>query len=144
MFRLKDGHYITNEKGTVMTVQGSDNENDLIITEPRKDKVSQRFRVVYVDEYEEEPKKGELNKKFGLIVEEDFYIVSMLPSGRYLEVPDNRNMMIKTRNGRRQQVWYFHQQSLTIRSRINNQSFDITGSGKSNNMQIYNTNSKWW
>jgi hypothetical protein len=91
-----------------MTVQGSDNENDLIITEPRKDKVSQRFRIAYVDEWKGEPEKGEMNEKFGLIVEKDFYIVSQLPSGRYLEVPDNRNMMIKTRNGRRQQVWYFH------------------------------------
>jgi hypothetical protein len=126
MFRLKDGKYMTNEKGKVWTVQsGADNENGMIISEPRKDKVEQRWRVVYVEDYEEEPKAGEMNKKFGLIVEKDFYIVSQLPSGRYLEVPDNRNMMIKTRNGRRQQVWYFHQQSLTIRSRINNQSFDI-------------------
>jgi hypothetical protein len=102
MFRLKDKNYMTNEKGKVWTVQsGADNENGMIISEPRKDKVEQRWRVVYVEDYEEEPKKGEMNKKFGLIVEKDFYIVSQLPSGRYLEVPDNRNMMIKTRNGRR-------------------------------------------
>jgi hypothetical protein len=126
MFRLKDNRYITNEKGKVWTVQsGADNENSMIISEPNNNKVEQRWRVVYVEDYEEEPKAGEMNKKFGLIVEKDFYIVSKLPSGRFLEVPDNRNMMIKTRNGRRQQVWYFHQQSLTIRSRINNQSFDI-------------------
>jgi hypothetical protein len=68
----------------------------------------------------------------------------MLPSGRFLEVPDNRNMMIKTRNGRRQQVWYFHQQSLTIRTRVNNQSWDIKSAGKTNDMQIWSTNSGWF
>jgi hypothetical protein len=146
MFRLKDGHYMTNERGKVWTVQsGLDNENRMIISEPRgNNKVEQRWRVVYVDEYEEEPTKGQLNKKFGLYVERDFYIVSKLQSGRFLEVPDNRNMMIKTRNGRRQQVWYFHQQSLTIRTRYNNQSFDIRSSGKTNDMQIWSTNSGWW
>jgi hypothetical protein len=103
MFRLKDGHYMTNERGKVWTVQsGNDAENRMIISEPRgNNKVEQRWRVVYVDEYEEEPTKGQLNKKFGLYVEREFYIVSKLPSGRFLEVPDNRNMAIKTRNGRR-------------------------------------------
>jgi hypothetical protein len=40
MFRLKDKHYMTNEKGKVWTVQsGNDAENAMIISEPRKDKV---------------------------------------------------------------------------------------------------------
>jgi hypothetical protein len=109
MFRLNDKHYMTNEKGKVWTVQsGADNENSMIISEPRKDKVEQRWSIVYVEDYKEEPKKGEMNKKFGLIVEEDFYIVSKLPSGRFLEVPLNADMAIKTRNGRKQQIWYFH------------------------------------
>jgi hypothetical protein len=121
MFRLKDGKYVTNEKGKVIAVDGGqDNENRNIVMEQRNDKVHQRWSVVYVDEYEEEPTKGQFNKKFGLYVERDFYVVSALSSGRYLEVPDNRNMAIKTKNGRKQQVWYFHQQSLTIRTRYNN------------------------
>jgi hypothetical protein len=111
MFRLKDGKYMTNEKGKVWTVQSElDNENRLITSEARKDNlIGQRWKVVYVEDYEEEPKKGEMNKKFGLIVEEDFYVVSKLPSGRFLEVPLNADMALKTRNGRRQQIWYFHQ-----------------------------------
>ena len=119
MFRLKDKHFITVEKtGKVFAVQsGTDSENRMIINEPRNGKVHQRFRIVYVDEYEEEPTKGQLNKKFGLYVERDFYIVSALDSHRYLDNYSNRYMVIKTPNGRRSQVWYFHQQSLTIRSR---------------------------
>jgi hypothetical protein len=33
---------------------------------------------------------------------------------------ENRNMVIKTPNGRKTQVWYFHQLSKTIRTRLNN------------------------
>jgi hypothetical protein len=96
---------------------------------------------MYVDEWKGEPQKGELNEKFGLYVERDFHVVSQLPENRYLDIPDNRYMVIKTPNGRRQQVWYFHQQSLTIRTRYNNQSWDIKSSGKTNRLQIWSTNS---
>jgi len=44
--------------------------------EQKNGKVHQRWRVVYVDQYEKEPTKGQLNKKFGLYVERDFYVVS--------------------------------------------------------------------
>jgi hypothetical protein len=64
--------------------------------------------VVYVDEWKGEPGKGELNEDFGLYVERDFYVVSALESGRYLDLINNRNMVIKTSNGRSSQKWYFH------------------------------------
>jgi hypothetical protein len=122
MFRLKDGNYITSEKGNkVISVDGGlDNENRNLVMEQRNGKIHQRWRVVYVEDYEEEPTKGQLNKKFGLYVDRDFYIVSALPKGRYLDLINNRNMVVKTQNGRKTQVWYFHQQSLTIRTRLNN------------------------
>jgi hypothetical protein len=145
MFRLKDSHYVTNEKGKVIAVDGGlDNENRNIVMEGRNNKVHQRWRVVYVEDYEKEPTKGQLNKKFGLYVERDFYVVSELSSHRYLDLINNRNMVIKTPNGRKTQIWYFHQQSLTIRTRYNNQSWDIKSSGKTNNMQIWSTNSGWF
>ena len=53
-------------------------------------------------------------------------------------------MVIKTANGRKTQIWYFHQQSKTIRTRLNNQSWDIKNAGKTTNMQIYSTNSGWF
>jgi hypothetical protein len=112
--------------------------------EDRNGKIHQRWRVIYVDEYKGEPTKGQFNKKFGLYVERDFYVVSSLSGKRYLDLINNRNIVIKTRNGRRTQVWYFHQQSLTIRTRYNNQSWDIKNSGKTNDMQIWSTNSNWF
>jgi hypothetical protein len=120
MFRYKD-NMVTNEKGKVVAVDGGvDAENRNMVMEQRNGKTHQRWRVVYVDEYKGEPTKGELNEKFGLYVERDFYVVSALNSHRYLDLINNRNMVIKTPNGRRTQVWYFHQQSLTIRTRYNN------------------------
>jgi hypothetical protein len=146
MFRTKGDGYVTNEKGKVIAVDGSiDNENRNIVMEQKNaSKTGQRWRVVYVEDYEKEPTKGQLNKKFGLYVERDFYVISALPDQRYLDLINNRNMVIKTRNGRKTQVWYFHQQSLTIRTRYNNQSWDIKSSGKTNDMQIWSTNSGWF
>jgi hypothetical protein len=136
---------IVNERGKVVAVQGGyDAENRNIVVENKNGKVHQRWRVIYVDEYEKEPTKGQLNKKFGLYVERDFFIVSQLPDNRYLDLINNRNMVIKIPNGRRTQRWYFHQQSLTIRTRYNNQSFDINGNGGRSEMRIWSTNSNWW
>jgi hypothetical protein len=148
MWRLKDKHYLTSEKGKVFSVDGGlDNEQRNIVVEQRNDKVHQRWRVVYVDEYEEEPTKGQMNKKFGVRVDEDFYVISALgPTHRYLDAINNNpsDLVIKSRNIRRTQVWYFHQKSLTFRTKYNNQSFNIKNSGKSDDMQIYYTNSKWF
>jgi len=85
-----------------------------------------------------------MNEEFGLIVERPFYVVSEIGQHRYLDLINNRNFALKTPNGRNTQVWYFHQQTLTIRSKYNNQSWDIKSSGKSNDMQIWSTNSRWW
>jgi len=107
-------------------------------------KISQQWDVIYADEYKAEPVKGELNERFGLIVEKDFYVISSLPSGKYLDLIANKNFAIKTRNGRKSQLWYFDQKSLTIKTRYNNQSWDIKSAGKSDDMQIWSTNSGWW
>jgi hypothetical protein len=101
MFRNQGG-YIANERGKVIAVSGGlDNENQNLVMEGKNGKIHQKWRVVYVDEYEKEPTKGQLNKKFGLYVERDFYVVSSLPDHRYLDLINNRNMVIKFPNGRR-------------------------------------------
>jgi membrane carboxypeptidase/penicillin-binding protein PbpC len=67
-----------------------------------------------------------------------------LASHRYLDLINNRNFVIKTPNGRNTQKWYFDQASLTIKTRLNNQSWDIQSAGKTNNMQVWSTNSGWF
>jgi hypothetical protein len=53
-------------------------------------------------------------------------------------------MVIKTPNGRSTQVWWFDQKSLTIRTKLNNQSWDIKSAGRTREMQIWSTNSGWF
>jgi hypothetical protein len=132
MFRYQ-GTAVKNEKGKVLEVVGNvDAENRNIGVNSQNNQIHQQWDIVYTDEWKGEPGKGELNPKFGLYVERDFHVVSQLPDNRYIDLINNRNMVIKTSNGRRSQVWYFHQQTLTIRTRYNNQSWDIKSSGKSN------------
>jgi hypothetical protein len=143
MFRMK-GRFLTNEKGKVMDVHGAvDSENRDIIVWKRHGKINQQWDVIYADKWIRDPVKGELNTKFGLYVLRPFYIVSRMRAGRYLDLI-GRDLVIKTRNGRKTQSWYFHQKSLTIRSSSNNQSWDIKNSGKTTNMQVWSTNSNWW
>ena len=130
MFRYQTP-FLVNEHGKVLDINGNvDAENRNIEIYPKHGKINQQWDLLYTDEYKGEPGKGELNERFGLYVERPFYIVSQLASHRYLDLINNKNFVIKTRNGRKSQLWYFHQQSLTIRSRYNNQSWDIKTSGK--------------
>jgi membrane carboxypeptidase/penicillin-binding protein PbpC len=144
LWRMKDA-FVTNEKGRVMDVSGSvDQENRNIVAQTLTRKINQQWDIVYVDEWPEEPKKGQMSPRFGLYVERDFYIVSAMGKHRYLDILNNRNMVIKTQNGRKTQVWYFDQRSRTIKTRLNNQSWDIRSSGRTKDMQIWSTNSGWF
>jgi len=143
MWRMK-GNFLTNEHGKVLDIEGGkDWEGQQCIAWNKHGGLNQQFDIVYEDEWPDEPKKNELNEKFGMVVDRSFYIVSQLPGRRYLDMVGN-DFVIKTRNGRTSQQWYFHQPSLTIRSRTNNQSWDIVSNGGSNNIRITSTNSKWW
>jgi len=77
--------------------------------------MNQRWTIVYVDEDKPEPKKGELNKDFGLYVEREFHVVTFMASGRYLDLINN-NIVLKTPNGFSSQRWFFDQKSKTIKS----------------------------
>jgi membrane carboxypeptidase/penicillin-binding protein PbpC len=146
MFRFQKG-FIVNEKGKAMDVSGGvDAENRNIIMYRKHGKLNQQWDIVYADEYPEEPKKGELNKDFGLYFERPFYIISELASNRYLDwdALKTRNLYIKTPNGRNTQEWYFDQKSLTIKTKHNNQSWEIRNKGKTNQMEIMATNSGWF
>jgi hypothetical protein len=133
------------ESNKVADVQSAlDSENRQILMASFHGKLNQQWDLVYTKDWKGEPKKGEYNPDFGLYVEKDFHVVSAMGSGRYIDFFDGRNLVIKTQNARRTQLSYFHQHSRTVRTRYNNQSFDIHSSGKGNHMQIYSTSSNWW
>ena len=95
MFSYEKG-FIVNEKGKVVNVNGGlDAENRNIEVTNKGSALSQQWDIIYADEYPEEPKKGELNKEYGLYVERPFYVVTAMSSHRYLEVIDNRVIVIK-------------------------------------------------
>jgi hypothetical protein len=132
MFRMK-GAYLTNERGKVMEVQGkADNENQYLYASKRNNQIHQQWDIIYADQWKRDPIKGELNKRFGLYVERDFHIVSRMRSGRYLDLLPNRYFYTKTRNGRKTQVFWFDQKTLTIKSRHwTSYSWTIVSSGSS-------------
>jgi hypothetical protein len=145
MFRMKGAFLTVEREGKVADVSGGvDAENRNIIMHGKHGKINQQWEIVYVDEWDGEPTKGEWSPDFGMFVERDFHIVSQLKSNKYLDIPDNRNFVIKTRNGRKTQTWYFDQKTRTIKTRYNNQSWDMKTSGKTNDMQVWSTNSGWW
>jgi hypothetical protein len=144
MWRRK-GAQITNDHGKVFDVQGSvDAEDRYVLAWKRHGQLNQQFDVIYHDEWKRDPIKGELNKEYGLYVERPFYIITRMGSGRYLDLINNKNFVVKTRNGRRTQIWWFDQKTLTIKSKLNSYSWDIVNSGRGRDMQIYSTNSRWW
>jgi hypothetical protein len=125
MWRMK-GAFLTNEKGKVVDVSGNqDTESRQLVAWKRHGGMNQQWDILYVDQYKGEPTKGQLNTRFGLYVDRTFYVVSRLGQGKYLDLINNRNMVIKTRNGRKTQLWWFDQKSRTIKTRLNNQSWDI-------------------
>lgn len=71
-------------------------------------KIEQKWSLIYASDWKPEPKKGGFNKEFGVKVDLDFHITSMFGKKRYLDFI-GRQLVIKTQNGRKSQVWYFHQ-----------------------------------
>jgi hypothetical protein len=145
MFRMK-GAYLTNERGKVMEVQGkADNENQYLYASKRDNGIHQQWDIIYADQWKRDPRKGELNKRFGLYVERDFHIISRMGTGRYLDLLPNRYFYLKTRNGRKTQTFWFDQKTLTIKSRNwTSYSWTILSSGSSKDMWVTSTTSNWW
>lgn len=91
------------------------------------------------------PGKGELNEEFGLYVERPFFIISTLGENRFVDVVDQKNVVIKTPNEYDSQKWIFDQKSKTIKNVMyKTKSLDITNGGSSNDLQIWSTNGNWF
>jgi len=83
----------------------------------------------------QEPGKGELNEDFNLYIERPFFVISSGCENRYLDVVDERNVVIKTPNEYDSQKWWFDQKSKTIKNTMfEDKSLDITSGGKSDDL----------
>ena len=127
-----------------MDVHGNvDSENRNVIVHKRHSGLNQQWEILYADTAKPEPTSG-LNPDFGIYINRPFHIVSHLGEKRYLDMI-GRKLVIKTRNGFKSQIFYFDQRTRTIKSQQNKGwSFDIQNSGRSHNMQMWNTNSGWF
>jgi hypothetical protein len=137
LFRVEGSQILNEGKNNVATAlsvqSNTDNENrHITVNEKPDDRIAQQWEVVYADEWKGEPGKGELNEDFGLYIQRPFYIQTALGSHRYLSVINNRQIVIKTPNSLKSQIWWFDQISFTIKTKINNQSWDIKSAGKTN------------
>jgi hypothetical protein len=100
MFRYRGLNLINIKNNKVMDVHGNrDSENRDIIVWKRHNGLNQQWDVIYADKWKRDPKKGELNKDFGIYVDRTFLIKSMLRSGRFIDLI-GRGLVIKTSNGR--------------------------------------------
>jgi hypothetical protein len=122
---------------------GIDTENRDIYMFKFQGAKNQQWDLIYVSEWKEDATKGNYNAQFGFYVEKDFHIITAAGERRYIDYV-SRDLVLKTQNGRTSQKWYFHRDSRTIKSRAANQSIDIKSSGKSDVVQYYSTNSRWW
>jgi len=89
-----------------------------------------------------------LNKKFGFFINRPFYIESYLPMNRVVEVVSGRKLVIKRRIGvgkKNEQIFFFDGLSKTIRSKaFKSRAIDIQNAGRTNRMQIWTTNARWF
>jgi hypothetical protein len=149
MFRLEDEYIRSFNKEKYLNVQGAtDTEGRHIqCNEKKTGKIHQQWDVVYVDQWKGEPTKGELNEDFGFYVERPFHIISLMKPYRYMEVIGRPPFQpsVKRRNGQQGQKFWFDQKSLTIKTPINpGWSFNISGNGRGEKLQVSGTNSYWW
>jgi len=137
---------LVNEKGKLLDVQGqTDGQNRALVVSNQNKQHSQDWDIVYEEDMKDEPTKGQLNEDFGFYVERPFHIISMLPSRRYVDIIDRRNIVIKTPNSYKSQVWWFDQKSRTVKSQMYpNESLDIQNAGRNKNLQIWKSNSGWF
>jgi len=117
--------YLKSEHGYVLRTEikhgstNADYENANVGAYPKDGKRWQKWHLVYVEDMPREPRNGEMNPDYGLIVGKHFYLVSSVKSGKVLDLQhggSGRQVVVKGRTRRNSQKWYFDQNSLTIKN----------------------------
>jgi hypothetical protein len=96
-----------NIRGKVLRAE-KDDENFATSAWKKTGELNQKWKLVYVDEVDADPKDGELAAEWGFKINRDFFLISALPGRRFLDFIPGNKLVIKTRNGRKSQKYYFH------------------------------------
>jgi hypothetical protein len=91
-----DGQYIVNiGNNKVLDIQGGhDKEGNNVIVHGRHNGANQKWKILYLDEKDEEPTTG-LDEDSGLFRNRPFYLISRLPKHRALTVSHGRYLKIR-------------------------------------------------
>ena len=105
----------------------------------------QKWTIDYVDQAEDRKTSG-LYVPYQIHLGRAFIIRSRLPMQRVLTVAGGRNLVIKTHNRQdNNQIFFLDPGTKTIKSVAQNtKSIDIQNAGGSSNLQVWNTNARWF
>jgi len=134
---------IYNDK--VLDVQGGrDQEGNNVQVWNRNRSKAQQWKLIYVDKAEKPKNKG-FDKDLGLERNRPFYIVSKLTMERVVECWGANNIILSDFTGSLGQQFFFDPVSKTIKSQQwKDRSMTIQGAGRSANLHMTTTNSRWF
>jgi hypothetical protein len=138
---------IVNQRGLVLEVQGNKcQEGQSVIAWKKHNGKNQRWIIRYNENNGDDIQRKGKDGYFGLVINEPFYAWSKGASGMTIEVIGGRNLAVrKFERNKKSQQFYLDANTKTIRSvSYKDQSWDIQDSGKSQNMQIWKTNGRWF
>jgi hypothetical protein len=106
--------------------------------------MSQRWTIVYVDEDKAAPKKGDYIQDVGFYALRPFYIESQAAGKRFVSLMGN-NLVINPQTGEVNQRFTFDPTTMSIKTvSQSNRSINVSGNGRSTNLEINSTNGQWW
>jgi hypothetical protein len=132
------------EKGEFLAVQSNlDQETRQIVREKENKLIGQEWDILYLDSSKSPPTSGYSNT-WGMYINRPFHIQSAHSSGRFLDSISNR-IVIKTRNGKPTQDFYFEYKTRTIKSKgyastTNHYALDVRNTWA----YLYGADSQWY
>jgi hypothetical protein len=61
-----------------------------------------------------------------------------------LDIENGRNLVLRTANGSKSQIFYFDKDAKTLRNKSTGKSISISDSGRGNNIELGNTSGGWY
>jgi len=124
---------------------GKDKEGNTVITWNRHNGANQKWKILYLDEKDEEPTTG-LDEDSGLYRNRPFYLISRLPKHRALTVSHGRYLrIVDKKKDNQHQIFYFDHLTRTVKSKAyTGKSISIPNKGRNNALDVETTNARWW
>lgn len=140
-------HYFKNVKDdrVIEVKNGEDVEGGELVVSKITYNIRQKWRIQYVDTYEDQKTSG-LYTPYQIHLGRAFIIRSRLPMQRVITIVGSRNLVIQTLNRTNQnQIFFLDPRTKTIKSvGQSSKSLDIQNRGGSTNLQVWETNARWW